>query len=100
MNFKVDVSTCGKIWIRYDFQVKYRPLLKYLGMSTPFSHYLSDLYPEYPLFACDNVKKLRAFHINTLSDLLAKDCEKIVNILDVSYTEVIPCYFEDLSLRL
>lgn len=50
--------------------------------------HLCELYPKFSLMTPDNVKKLKGFNISTVQDLLSRDPEKLVNILDASYTEV------------
>jgi len=50
---------------------------------------LSDLYPKFNLLHENNITKLKQYHISTLPDLLAKDPEQLVNILQISYTQVI-----------
>lgn len=50
---------------------------------------LSDLYPKFKLLHENNISKLKQYHISTLPDLLAKDPEQLVNILQISYTQVI-----------
>jgi len=50
--------------------------------------HLSEFYPKFSLLNPDNVKRLKGFQISSVQDLLGSDPEKLVNILDASYTEV------------
>jgi len=50
--------------------------------------HLGEFYPKFTILNPDNVKRLKGFQISTVQDLLGRDAEKLVNILDASYTEV------------
>jgi len=50
--------------------------------------HLSEFYPKFLLLNPDNVQRLKGFQISSVQDLLGRDAEKLVNILDASYTEV------------
>jgi len=61
--------------------------------------HLSELYPKFQLLTPENVKILKGYHISSVQDFLSLDPEKLVNILDISYTQVVKLH-DDIFISL